>query len=404
MAVQHSPFILIVGSIAMLLLAGCQPRKGQAAAPPPAVPVTTAVASVKSAPLEIRMVGAVEPSAKVEIKSQIAGQLISVHFAEGEDVSEGQMLIQIDPRPYREALRQAEAAVERDRAQLGQAEFAMQKDIVQSKTAETDAARFMALAKERIASEQQSLQYRTNADALKEAIRADQAAIESARASLKVDEAGVEKAKLDLGYCDVRAPISGRAGNLLVHAGNLIKVNDIPLVVINRIAPVFVSFSAPEKHMEAIRRYSARRKLPVEVTSRDDAEVKATGYLTVIDNTLDTQTGTIHLKATFDNSNRFLWPGQFVNVVLTLDSRRNATVIPTEAIQAGQKGQFVYVVKADRTVEARTVLVGRTLERDAVIESGVAPGETVVTDGQMLLFPSAQVTVVSAPKHDIGVH
>lgn len=367
----------------------------------PPMPVTTGVATTQSAPVEVRVVGSVEPSAKVEIKSQVAGQLMSVHFTEGQNVTAGQLLLSIDPQPYRDALHQAEATVERDRAQLNQAQVARQKDTVQAQQADADAARFAALLKQRIVSEQQNLQYKTAAETIKESIRADQAAIASAEASLKVDEAAVERARLDLDYCQIKAPIAGRVGNLLVHAGNLVKVNDVPLVVINRITPVFVSFNAPETRLEAIRRYSSRRKLPVEVTSRDDPGSKATGYLSVIDNTVDTQTGTIHLKATFDNANGMLWPGQFVNVVLTLDSV-NATVIPAEAVQPGQKGQFVYVVKADKTVEPRIVTVGRTLDRKVIIENGISPGETVVTDGQMMLFPGAHVMIAAVPKTDVG--
>jgi membrane fusion protein, multidrug efflux system len=382
----------------LLLFAGCQSPKGQASGPPPSVPVTVGTASVEAAPLEIRVVGTVEPSAKVEIKSQVAGQLMSVRFTEGQNVNQGEVLFEVDPQPYREALRQAEAGVERDRALLKQAEFAVQKDIVQAKSADADAARYETLERDHVASKQQTLQYRTAADTLKEGIRVDQAAIESARATQQLDQSAVAKAKLDLGYCEIRAPISGRAGNLLVHPGNLVKVNDVPLVVIHRIAPVFVSFNAPEKHLEAIRRYSAGRKLPVQVTSRDNPEMKVSGYLSVVDNTVDAQTGTIHLKATVENADRLLWPGQFMDVSLMLDSGQNATVIPSEAVQAGQQGSFVYVVKPDRTVEPRVVSVGRTLDRKVIVEKGINPGETVVTDGQMMLYPGARIAVVSAPK------
>jgi multidrug efflux system membrane fusion protein len=367
------------------------------------MPVTTAVASAQQVPLDVRVVGNVEPSAKVEIKSQVAGQLMSVHFTEGQNVSEGQLLLKIDPQPFLDAVEQAKATVDRDRAQVHQSETARQKDMVQYQSAEADAKRFAALAKQKIVSEQQNLQYATNAESLQAAIRADEAGIESAKASLKVDESVAERAKLDLAYCEIRAPIAGRAGNLLVHAGNLVKVNDVALVVINRVAPVFVSFNVPEKHLAAVRQFGGERKLAVEVTPRDNPTAKVEGYMSVVDNTVDNQTGTIHLKATFDNKDALLWPGQFVDVVLTLDRGSDATVIPAEAVQAGQKGPFVYVVKADKTVEPRLVAVGRTVERKVVIESGVAPGETVVTDGQMLLFPGARVNVVSAPKGDAGV-
>jgi membrane fusion protein, multidrug efflux system len=405
--VQRSAIIAVLSlipAISVLFLGSCKSANPRAAmGPPPAVPVTIATAETQSAPIEVRVVGSVEPSSKVEIKSQVAGQLAKVHFTEGQNVKQGDLLLEIDSEPYREALRQTEAAIERDRAQLRQAEFALQKDIVQSKSADADAERYAALAKERVASQQQELQYRTTAETLKQAIRADQAAIESARASLKVDEAAVSRAQLDLSYCQIHAPISGRAGNLLVHPGNLVKVNDVALVVINHIEPVFVSFNAPENHLATIRRLSANRKLPVEVIPRETPGAKARGYLSVVDNTVDTQTATIHLKATVDNADRLLWPGEFVDVVLTLDAGQNATVIPSEAVQAGQQGQLVYVVKPDKTVEPRMVSVGRNIQNKVIVEKGVKAGETVVTDGQMLLYPGAHILVTAAPKGDIGV-
>jgi multidrug efflux system membrane fusion protein len=389
---------LVLFVAALFLSAGCGSRKGEAAGPPPAVPVTVGTASIQAAPLEVRVVGTVEPSAKVEIKSQVAGQLKSVRFTEGQNVEQGQLLFEIDPQPFQEALRQAEATVERDRAALKQAEFALQKDIVQAKQADADAERFETLEHDRVASKQQSLQYRTAADSMKESIRVDQATIESARATMHVDEAAVATAKLNLGYCEIHAPISGRAGNLLVHAGNLVKVNDVALVIIHKITPVFVSFNAPERYLDDIRKYSSGRRLSVQVTDRDQPSEKVSGYLSLLDNTVDPQTGTIHLKATVDNANRQLWPGQFVDVTLQLNRNENATVIPAEAVQPGQQGSFVYVVKKDKTVEPRIVTVGRTLGDKVMVEKGIQPGETVVTDGQMMLFPGAHVMLAAPQK------
>jgi multidrug efflux system membrane fusion protein len=254
------------------------------------------------------------------------------------------------------------------------------------------------LLKGKLVSEQQRLQYSSAADAAREALATDRAAIDTARATLNVDQVAIDKAKLDLSYCLIKAPISGRAGNLLVHAGNLVKANDVALVVINRVTPVFVSFNAPERYLDEIRRLSAARRLPVLVISHENTADKEQGTLTVVDNTVDAQTGTIHLKATFDNAHRILWPGQFVDAVLQLGSTQNATVIPAQAVQAGQKGQFVYVVKKDETVEPRVVSILRTIENKVLIDKGVNAGETVVTDGQMMLFPGAHVKAVPAAK------
>ena len=389
-------------AVAFALLSACRPREAKSAGPPPPVPVTVAVATEESIPEEIHAFGGVEPSATVQIKSQIAGELTAVHFVEGGNVQKGDLLIEIDSRPYQDALHQAEAATAKDRAQLQQAEANLGKDNAQLKNAEVLAARYESLRKEGVTSREQSEQMQTNLDSLKQSVRADQAAIESSRASVETDLAAVERAKLDLNYCQIRSPISGRAGNLLVHVGNLVKVSDVALVVINQIEPIFVSFGVPEQYLGDIRKNSGDRKLPVQVSLQEDVHKTARGFLSVIDNTVDNTTGTIRLKATFDNQERILWPGQLVNVALTLDTLKNVTLVPAEAVQAGQQGQFVYVVKADKGVEVRVVTVGRTMEKRIVLEKGVAAGETVVTDGQLLLYPGAHVRPVAAGQPESG--
>jgi multidrug efflux system membrane fusion protein len=353
-------------------------------------------------PREIHAIGTVEPSSTVQVKSQIAGELMAVRFTEGGDVKKGDLLFQIDPRPYLDALRQAESAVARDRAQLRQAEANQGKDTAQLKNAAAIADRWESLQKQGVLSREQSEQMRTNADTLRESIRADTAAIESARASVENDLAAVERAKLDLTYCDIRSPISGRAGNLLVHAGNLVKVSDVPLVVINQVEPIFVTFGVPEQNLGDIRKNSSNRKLAVRVSPQNDSSRFTSGFLSVIDNTVDNTTGTIRLKATFDNREHILWPGQFVNTDLAVDTLSNVTVVPAEAVQAGQQGQFIYVVKSDQSVERRNVTVGRTLANRVIIDKGVAPGETVVTDGQLRLFPGAHIQAVAADKLEPG--
>jgi len=358
---------ILTSGLCLLLLTSCKPAqtaKGPAAMP--IVPVSAAKATQESVPTELRVVGTVEASAIVQIKSQISGQLLRVSFTEGQNVSEGDLLFEIDPRPYEEALRQAEANVTRDRAQIAQSEAGLARD------------------------------------AAHESARATQAAIESAKAALESDISAVATAKLNLNYCQIRSPLSGRTGNLLVHAGNLVKANDVPLVVIHRVSPIFVNFNVPEQHLAAVRRLNANHQLAVRVFAQDDATRSSSGSLSVIDNTVDTATGTIHLKATFDNRDGVLWPGQFVTSVLTLDTIQGATVVPGEAVQAGQQGQFVYVVGADNKVAIRPVTSGRIFGKKIVIEKGIAPGDTVVTDGQLRLFPGAQVQLVDPAKLDAG--
>jgi multidrug efflux system membrane fusion protein len=397
----HSRYFSALAICALALsLAACGKQQAQQTGGFPPVPVSVAIAAEEAVPVQIRAIGTVEPSSTVQIKSQVAGLLLSVHFTEGTEVSKDDLLFEIDPLPYREALAQAQAAVARDRAQLSQSQANVARDVAQSKSADADAKRYEQLAKEGVAPAMQATQQRAAADALQQSVLADQAAIESARASLDSDQAAVARAKLDLGYCEIRSPVSGRTGNLLVHAGNLIKANDVPLVVINQIAPIFVSFGVPEDQLAAIKEKTAHEKLLVDA-STDTAPDKITrGALTVIDNAVDTNSGTIRLKAAFDNHERMLWPGQFVNVVLTLDTQHNATVVPSEAVQDGQRGQFIFVVKGDQTVESRNVTVMRTIGRRTVIAKGVTAGETVVTDGQLSLFPGAKIQPVPAAKID----
>jgi multidrug efflux system membrane fusion protein len=358
-------------------------------------------ATQESVPTEVRVVGTVEASAIVQVKSQIAGQLDSVGFTEGQNVKRGDLLFRIDPRPYDEALHQAEAAVERDKAQVAQAEANLVRDQAQARFSETDAARQEQLNKENLASKMAADQAKTSLDVNRATARASDAMVNTARATLASDQSAVAKAKLDLSYCTIPAPISGRTGNLLVHPGNLVKENDVALVVIHQVEPIFVNFGVPEDHLGAIRRLNAVHPLPVNVTLQD-GDRAVTGSLAVIDNTVDASTGTIHLKATFDNRDAMLWPGQFVNVALTLDTLRNATVVPTEAVQAGREGQVVFVVKAGNTVEIRPVTLGPARGGKTVIEKGLAVGETVVTDGQMALFPGAPVHIVEAAKAGSG--
>jgi multidrug efflux system membrane fusion protein len=368
----------------------------------PVFPVSVAKAVRQSVPTELRVVGTVEASAVVQVKSQIAGQLVGVEFTEGQNVAEGRLLFRIDPRPYEDALRQAEAAVSRDRAQILQAEASLARDDAQAKFAASDAQRQAELNRGGLTPRSQFDQAQSTAEAANASARATQASIETAKAALAADEAAVAKARLDLSHCEIRAPISGRTGNLLVNAGNLVKESDVPLVVIHRVSPIFVGFNVPEQHLAAIRRLGAVGRLPVRAFAESDPAHVASGTLAVIDNTVDTATGTIHLKATFDNRDGLLWPGQFVATVLTLDTIRDAVVVPSEAVQSGQQGSFVYAVKPDTSVEMRPVTPGRVYDARTVIDKGLSAGETVVTDGFLVLFPGARVRVVETAKTESG--
>lgn len=388
--------------LCLLLAPACKQQKVQSKAPAPEVPVTVATATRETVPLEVYVVGAAEASSVVQVKSQVAGELQRVHFTEGQNVEKGSPLFDVDPRPFQEALRQAEAAIERDRAQIRQGEATLARDRAQARNAEVDAERYGELAKAGVVSRTQNDQAQTSAEVYRESARATQATIESAKAALAADLAAVDRAKLDLSYCQIRSPLAGRTGNLLVHPGNLVKANDAALVVIHQVAPIFVNFNVPEQHLAAIRRLSAARTLKVRATPKDNPGRSAEGEVSVIDNTVDTNTGTIKLKATFSNRDRLLWPGQFVQVTLALEATPNATVVPAEAVQAGQNTQMIWVVKPDGTAESRPVKVGRTIEKRVIVESGVAPGETVVTDGQLRLAPGTRIRVVDAASQTAG--
>lgn len=396
-------------SVLLVCLLGCTGRndktnKTKGFVPP--TPVTIAQAQARDIPIQVRQIGSVEPVAVIAVKAQISGELKQVFFKEGEEVKTGQELFEIDPRPYQQALDQAQAALQKDIALVAQAEANMARDQAQAANAKVQARRYAGLATEGVISKDQNESYQTASQVQDEAVRADQAALASAKASVVSDNAAIETAKLNLSYCYIRSPIDGRAGSLLLQAGNLVKANDTTAMVnINQLRPVYVTFSAPEQLLPQIRRYNAEGSLAVTATGVADGvnrAVTATGLLTFIDNSVDSTTGTIKLKATFPNSDHALWPGQFITVVMTLRTLDHATVVPSEAIQSGQKGQFAFVVKQDQTVESRLVTVGQTIDNQIVVESGIAPGETVVTDGQLRLFPGARIRVVAAAKADAG--
>jgi membrane fusion protein, multidrug efflux system len=381
---------------ASLLLAGCSDDatgKPSRAAAPPAVPVTAADALEKSVPLQLTAVGNAMPYTSVAIKSQVSGQIVQVHFKEGQDVAKGELLFTIDPRPFEAALRQAEAALNQRRAEILQTGANLERDTAQLANARVQERRYRELVERELVAREQYDQFRTGLSTMESTVQADQAAVANAQASARAAQAAVDNARLQLAYTAIRAPIDGRTGNVMVQVGNVVKGNDdTPMVVINQVQPIYVSFAIPEQHLGDVRTYRAAGSLRVEVRAPRQAETLATGALTFINNAVDQATATIQLKATFANTNNALWPGQFVDVVLTLTSR-TAIVVPSQAIQAGQQGPFVFVVKADQTVESRPVVVGTRLGAETIVERGLRGGELVVTDGQLRLVPGARVEI-----------
>ncbi|MGB9628756.1 MAG: efflux RND transporter periplasmic adaptor subunit [Thermodesulfobacteriota bacterium] len=350
----------------------------------------------KAVPVQIHAIGNVQAYSSVTVKSRVPGQIMRVYFKEGEDVRKGALLFTIDPRPYEAILKQAEANLQRDMALVKQAEANLERDLVQEKNARVEAERYQMLFEKGVVSRQQYDKFRTDWEALVATVNADRAAKGNAEAAVVADRAAVENAKLQLSYCSIYSPMDGRTGSLLVQEGNLIKENDASLVVIHQVTPIYVVFSVPEQHLGEIRRHMARGKLRVQAIVPNDQVPLEEGFITFIDNTMDSATGTIKMKGTFENRGRRLWPGQFVNVILTLTMEPNAIVVPSQAIQTGQQGQFVFVVKPDLTVEMRPVVIGRTVDQEVVVLRGLSIEEKIVTDGQLRLYPGAKVEIKSS--------
>jgi multidrug efflux system membrane fusion protein len=336
-------------------------------APPPAqaVPVTVGKVELRTVPYTLQANGTVEPMQTVAIEPQVGGIITKVLFREGDDVKEGQPLFEIDPRPYQATLDQAQAVVERDRAQLA--------------SASSDVARYGALVEKNYVTSQQMEQVKTTAAALK--------------ATLASDEAMAQQARLNLQYATIRAPISGRAGSLQVRVGYLARIPAAtPLVTINQIHPILVRFAVPAASLQRIRQY-ASTTLPVSAHPASSPGSASSGMLSFVDNAIDTTTGTILLKGTFENKDGALWPGEFVTATLQLFQQQNAIVVPTQAVVEGQNGNFLFVINADSTATQRQITVDRAAGDVTIISQGVKPGEQVVTDGQLRLNTGTKVQI-----------
>jgi multidrug efflux system membrane fusion protein len=390
-------------ALAALFLYGCSgagsggaPGRGGRKGGSGDVPVLVAVVERKNVPVEIQVIGNVEAYATIAVKAQVGGQLTNVYFHEGDSVKKGAPLFTIDPRPFDAAVNQAVANHARDEAALGQAKANLARDSAQARYAEAQAARYAELFQSGIISKDQNEQLRSTADAQRQAVAADEAAIKSAEAAIGSSQAAIETARIQLDYTSIRSPIDGRTGALNVKQGNVVTANTVDLMTINQVQPIYATFAVPEAQLPAIKRYMAESKLPVRAQPQDNPESVETGVLTFVDNSVDMTTGSIKLKGTFPNADNRLWPGQFVHVTLRLTTQANAVVAPSQAVQNGQNGSFVYVVKADRTVESRPVITGARVDQDLVIDQGLQPGETVVTEGQLRLAQGSRVVVRNA--------
>lgn len=339
-----------------------------------AVRVKTGKAVVKTMPVQVTAVGTAEPYVSVKVMAQVDGELQSIHFTEGQDVKKGDPLITIDPAPFKEKLRYEEAK--------------LNKDIAQLKYKTVEAARYRQLIEKGAVSRSEFEQNEANAGEQEGIVQADKAAVEQAR--------------IDLNYCYVRSPIDGRTGSYLLNKGNIVEKSKTQLVVVNQITPIYVRFSVSEKALPDIRRYMASGRLTVKATPAGYGDGSREGKLTFIDNAVNTETGMIMLKATFPNTDKLLWPGQFLDVTLTLTSDPNVVVVPAKAVQMSQKGEYIFVVKPDSTVEFRAVNRARTIGEETVIAAGVRDGETVVTDGQLMLRDGFPVEIIDGQPNQSG--
>ena len=358
---------LVLG-VSLLCLGGCEkrsaakPTKGPRGEGGAAVPVTVATVQQRTTPVAVPSFGTVEAYADVEVRAQATGILEQVHFTEGQMVKKGDRLLSIDPRQPQATLRMAQANLEKEQAQL--------------KNAEREVARQTELLQKGFASQ----------DVYDQAMTA----VETLRAAVSADKAVIENAALQLDYCSISSPVDGCAGRLLIHRGNLVKANDASVVTIRQVDPIYVSFWVQEQHLSAIRRNMANGALGVAVTLPGEENEPIQGALSFIDNTVDPEQRTIHLRATFANRDQRLWPGQYVKVLLTIAQEPDSILVPSQAVQTGQSGRFVYVVKSDQTVEARPLALKREVGNESVV-TGLKPGEVVVTDGQLRLVPGARV-------------
>ena len=398
---QKRAFVLILGLGVLAVTAACSDsgaggaggggrgrgRGGEAGA----VPVVTAKVVARDVPVDIAAIGNVEAYTMISIRSQVTGIVEQAAIHEGDNVTKDQVLFSIDKRPFEASLRQAEANLVRDQALLSQAEAQLIRDGSNSEYATLTAQRQAKLADAGIVSKDVAEQSRAGADAIAATVKADRASVESAKAQLVAQQAQVDNAKLMLNYTTIRSPIDGHTGNFSIKVGGLVTANQTELTTIAQVEPIFVTFSIPAASLSAIKQSMGRTKVPVTASSQESETGVVEGELDFIDNVIDASTDTIKLKARFDNRDHRLWPGQFARVSLRVTTIPHALVLPGQAVQTGQEGQFVFLVKPDNTVAQQPVAVGQRIGEDVVIERGLQAGQTVVTEGQLRLEAGTKI-------------
>lgn len=384
---------------ALAALTGCvknEPTaKAATEAAAPAVTVKVTQADIRTMPVEIRTIGKVEAFSSVQVKSLIAGTIMKAHFTEGGSVKKGDLLFEIDPRPYQEAVKQWEANLARDQALQAQSEAQLASAQAQETFYTMQASRYEKLAAQGLASREQADQAAVEARARRTNVRAVQASIESVKATIRADAAALDNAKLNLSYCSVRSPLDGRTGDMRIKPGNVVKANESELITIHQVQPAYVAFTIPEAKLIPLRQRMGRNGLGVTASIPGDTLPPSRGTISFLDNAVDAATGTIRLKATFPNAETRLWTGQFVNVRVLLEEQANTVVIPSAALQNSQTGNFVYVVTDAQQVEMRPVTIGVRSDRDVAIDKGLAGGERVVIEGQLRLAPGMKVKASS---------
>ncbi len=396
----HTRVVILISSLVLLAAAaGCSGSaggtggggRGGRGRDGGAVPVVTAKVLERDVPVDIAAIGNVEAYTTISVRSQVTGQLQEAMFREGDFVKKGQPLFSIDRRPFEAALAQAQAAMVRDQALLNQAEAQLARDGAQAEYAQLSAERQASLVARGIVSKDVAEQARAGAEATAATVKADRAAIESARAQIVAQQALIDNAKLQLAYCVILSPIDGRTGNLTVKAGNLVTANTTELMTIAQVEPIFVTFSVPAIQLNTIKQHLGKDKIPVTATAQDAGAAPVMGELAFIDNAVDASTDTIKIKGRFSNTDHNLWPGQFARVSLRVRTIPHALVLPNQAVQTGQDGQFVFVVKNDGTVDQQPITAGQRVGEDIVIEKGLQAGQTVVTEGQLRLEAGTRI-------------